>query len=88
MQRDALPYDDEYAKQSKHKKIRSPYIVDVYDLNMVESAQLTKGRMLAVADHMPWAKFGVLIGIICNFYSKLHGDIPINAPFWEHNYVS
>ena len=57
----------EYEKESMHKKIGNPYTIGAYDLNMVESAQLTKGWqnkycMLAVADGMPWATLGVLLG--------------------------
>ena len=76
-----------------HRKIQNPYIVDAYDLDMVDSAQLTNGWqkkycMLAVVDHILWATFGVLLGRDITVMKKLHGDVYMNAPLWVCTYIS
>ena len=43
MQRDPPQYGNEYARECMHREIGNPYMVDAYDLNMVESALLTGG---------------------------------------------
>ena len=43
MQKDPPWESYEYAKESMHIKVENLYMVDAYDLNIVESAKLTKG---------------------------------------------
>ena len=65
---------------------RNSYKVYAYDLDMVESAQLTKNLwknvnncMLAVVNCMLWATLGVLLGIDITVYEKSYAEIHMNA---------
>ena len=62
-------------QRSMHRDIGNPYMVDMYDQIMVESAMLTRGWqkkccVLAVADCMPWATFSALLGRNINVVSN------------------